>query len=386
MVLITQRISTDAFQNYACKMNELIPPGERNPQPALLERAFSPSSQGFAVKGIFVLLLFYTLYFAAPVLIPIAAAVLLALLLNPLVERLEALFFPRGVSAAIVVVAALGLVLTGLAQLAAPAQEWVAKLPGSFAKIEQKLRIVKKPIEDFQKATEKIESATELSNRPRRQKVEIARPGMIEDLFSGTQRVIASFGVTLILCFFLLSSGGLFVRKLTAAFPSLAGDGGTGDLFGAIRRDISFYLAAATCINIAMGMSVAGLAAYLGVPNALLWGALVSVFAFIPYAGSVISLIVLALAGLVEFDDLSKAMVLPLGFLAVTVLVQSVVVPQVMGRRLVLNPVAIFLAITLWGWMWGIAGALMAVPILACIKIVSERTPAMRQIAEFLGR
>ncbi len=366
-------------------MNELSSLHAPKPDPTLMNRALTVAPQGFAVKGIFILLLFHTLYFAAPVLIPIAAAVLLALLLNPLVERLERLFLPRGASAGIVVVAALGLVLAGLVQLAGPAQEWVERLPASFAKIEQKLRIVKKPIEDIRKATEKIESATELSNRPRRQKVEIARPGIIEDLFSGTQRVVASIGVTLILCFFLLSTGGLFVRKLTDVFPSLADDR-ADEIFGAIRRDISFYLAAATCINIGMGVTVAAVASYLGIQNALLWGALVAVFAFIPYAGSVISLVALSLVGMIEFDSLGQALVLPLAFLVVTVLVQSVVVPQVMGRRLVLNPVAIFLAITIWGWMWGIIGALMAVPILACVKIVSERIPSLRPVAEFLGR
>ncbi len=367
-------------------MNDVAPLPAGKQDAKLLNRAFAAAPQGFAVKGIFILLLFYTLYFAAPVLIPIAAAVLLALLLNPLVEKLERLLLPRGVSAAIVVVVALGLVLAGLMQLAGPAQEWVERLPASFPKIEQKLRIVKKPIEDIQKATEKIESATELSNRPRRQKVEIARPGMIEDLFSGTQRVVASIGVTLILCFFLLSSGGLFVRKLTAVFPWLAADDRADEMFGAIRRDISFYLAAATCINIGMGVIVGAVASYLGVQNALLWGALVAVFAFIPYVGSVISLVALSLVGMIEFDGLGRAFMLPLAFLVVTVLVQSVVVPQVMGRRLVLNPVAIFLAITIWGWMWGIIGALMAVPILACIKIVSERIPSLRPVAEFLGR
>jgi len=372
------------WQNMA--MNDFAPLPTGKQDAKLLNRAFEAAAQGFAVKGIFILLLFYTLYFAAPVLIPIAAAVLLALLLNPLVEKLERLLLPRGVSAAIVVVVALGLVLAGLMQLAGPAQEWVERLPASFPKIEQKLRIVKKPIEDIQKATEKIESATELSNRPRRQKVEIARPGMIEDLFSGTQRVVASIGVTLILCFFLLSSGGLFVRKLTAVFPWLAADDRADEMFGAIRRDISFYLAAATCINIGMGVIVGAVASYLGVQNALLWGALVAVFAFIPYVGSVISLVALSLVGMIEFDGLGRAMMLPLAFLIVTVLVQSVVVPQVMGRRLVLNPVAIFLAITIWGWMWGIIGALMAVPILACIKIVSERIPSLRPVAEFLGR
>ncbi|MBC8050233.1 MAG: AI-2E family transporter [Chitinophagales bacterium] len=339
-----------------------------------------------AIKGIFVLLIFYTLYFAAPVLIPIAAAILLSLLLYPLVERLERLRIPRGAGAAIVVLAALGFIVMGLAQLAGPAQEWVTKLPASFTKIEQKLRIVKKPIQDIQKATEQIESATEFSNRPRRQRVEIARPGMIEDIFSGTQRVVASIGVTLILLFFLLSSGDLFMRKLAAVFPALNNNGQTAGMIGAIRRDISFYLTAATCINVGLGLMTGIAAFYLGVPNAALWGSIVALLAFVPYVGSVISIVILSLAGMVEFDSLGRALILPGLFLTASIFVQSVIVPQVMGRRLVLNPVAIFLAITVWGWMWGIIGALMAVPLLASVKIFCERVPSLRPVAEFLSR
>ncbi len=342
--------------------------------------------RGGAIKGIFILLIFYTLYFAAPVLIPIAAAILLSLLLYPLVERLERLRIPRGAGAAFVVLATLGLIIGGLGQLAGPAQDWVTKLPASFAKIEQKLRIVKKPIQDIQKATEQIESATELSNRPRRQRVEIARPGVIEDVFAGTQRVVASIGVTLILLFFLLSSGDLFMRKLAAAFPTLNNNGQTAGMIGAIRRDISFYLTAATCINIGLGAMTGAAAYYLGVPNAALWGSIVALLAFVPYVGSVISMIILTLVGMVEFDSLGRALLLPSIFLAGSIFVQSVIVPQVMGRRLVLNPVAIFLAITIWGWMWGIVGALMAVPLLASIKIFCERVPSLRPVAEFLAR
>ncbi|MDX2265307.1 MAG: AI-2E family transporter [Hyphomicrobiales bacterium] len=354
------------------------------------ERGVLSAARGFgraaAIQGIFVLLVFYTLYFAAPVLIPIAAATLLSLLLYPLVERLERLRVPRGVGAALVVLAALACIVMGLARLAGPAQEWASRLPANFAKIEQKLRIVKKPIQEIQKTAEQIESATDLSARPRRQKVEIARPGMLEDIFSGTQRVIASVGVTLILLFFLLSSGDLFMRKLVSAFPSLNANGQTGELIGAIRRDISFYLVAATCINAGLGLTTGLAAFYLGVPNAALWGALAGVLAFIPYVGSVISVIILSLVGMVEFDGLGRALILPGAFLAASVFVQSVVVPQVMGRRLVLNPVAIFLAITIWGWMWGIVGALMAVPIIASLKILCERVASLRPIAQFLAR
>src|SRR5262249_13612615 len=150
--------------------------------------------------------LFYTIYFAAQVLIPITIAVLLSILLAPVVERLEMLGLPRAVASAVIVIAALALIIIAVVQLAAPAQDWVARVPAGFSRIDERRKLIKKPIQELQKATEQIENATEFDQKPqRRQIVELRRPSFAGELLSGTQRAFTAVGIVIILLFFLLS-------------------------------------------------------------------------------------------------------------------------------------------------------------------------------------
>jgi predicted PurR-regulated permease PerM len=368
--------------------NPLIPPREENSIhgrgffPQLADRL--PVEASVPLKGVFTLLVFYTIYFAAPVLIPITVALLLSVLLSPFVDRLKRLGIPRVAGAAVVIVIVFGTISTGLITVAAPAQEWLTKLPESFKKVEAKLRSLKKPLQDFQKATEQIENVTELSDSRRRQKVEIQRPGILEDIFSGTQRAIASIGVTLILTVSLLVSGERFLGKIVGAVSPAEDRQYAVTIIHGIRRDLSYYLAGITLINLSLGVSVGILAYVLGLPNALLWGSIVALLSFAPYIGSLTNMMLLALVGLIQYDTIAQALVLPFIFLALSTFVQSVVVPYVLGARLLLSPIAIFLAILLWGWMWGVIGALLAVPLLVSFKIICGRFQSLKPVAEFL--
>lgn len=346
--------------------------------------AVAKSRAPATLTGIFVLLLFYTFYFASAVLIPIAVAFLLSVLLSPFVDRLERLGLPRVAGAAAVMIVTFGTIFAGLVSVAAPAQEWVAKVPESFKKVDQKLRSLKKPLQDFQKATQQIENAAELSDGRGRARVEIQRPGLLEEIFSGTQRAIAAIGVTLILTVSLLASGERFMRKIVGSFAPAEDRQHVAAIIRGIRHDLSYYLAGITLINLSLGAAVGILAYLLKMPNALLWGSVVGILSFAPYVGSLTNMAILALAGLNQYETIAQALVLPLVFLALSTAVQSVLVPYVLGRRLLLSPIPIFLAILLWGWMWGIPGALLAVPLLVSFKIICERFQNLRVIAEFL--
>jgi predicted PurR-regulated permease PerM len=345
-----------------------------------------PYSLRFALNGLFVIALFYTVYFAAQVLIPITVAVLLSILLAPAVERLEHLGLPRGIASAIIVIAAVALLVVAVMQLAGPAQDWVARAPASFSRIEERLRLIKKPIQDLQKATEQIENATELEKRPaRRQVVELARPSFAGELLSGTPRVFASVGMVIILLYFLLATGDLFLRKLIAIMPTDENKTRVVDIARSVKKDISFYLLSLTLTNVGYGLLVTGTAWYLGVESPLLWGALTMALSFAPYVGPVVIAIILSSAALISLNAATPALILTGIYLAVLITVQNVISPQIWGRRLALNPVAIFISIIFWGWMWGMAGALLAVPLLASFKIVAERVSSLRSAAEFLS-
>lgn len=130
---------------------------------------------------------------------------------------------------------------------------------------------------------------------------------------------------------------------------------------------------------------MAAVTALVGLENPLLWGTIVTLLSFAPYAGSFITAIILTLAGMLTFDSLPMAFVAPGVFLFLMFLYGNFLIPVIIGNRLSLNPVSIFLAIVFWGWLWGIAGALLAVPILASFKIICDRFDSLKPIAEFLS-
>lgn len=342
------------------------------------------AGRSLPITGIFVLLILYTLYFAAPVLVPITMALLLSMLLSPAVDRLEAIYVPRALGSALVVIGAIAIFAGIVLVLAGPAQEWLQKLPGSFYKIESKLRPLMEPIKDIKQAAEQIESATDLGPEPTTREVTIKRPGLTELLLSGTPQVAAAIGVVIILLYFLLSSGDSFLRKTVAVLPTFDDKKRAVEIIRNIKSDISFFLVSITGINVALGICVSVASHYLGVPNPMLWGALVTLLSFAPYVGPTAVLIILSLVGMLTFNDLFEALTLPLIFLFLVIVVQNLIVPIALGRRLLLSPVAIFVAIIIWGWMWGILGALVAVPLLASVKIVCERIEPLRPVAEFL--
>ena len=122
----------------------------------------------------------------------------------------------------------------------------------------------------------------------------------------------------------------------------------------------------------------------LGMPNPLHWGAVVAILNFVPYVGAVTSMVILELVCVQSFDSLGLALAAPVILLVLVGLTAEVVTPMVLGRGLLLNPVAIFIAIMLWGWLWGLAGVLLAVPMLASFNIICERVEPLNGVAEFL--
>jgi predicted PurR-regulated permease PerM len=365
--------------------DDLVPPAQAT---LPTQRSFRdwPAGLRVALNGLFLIALFYTIYFAAQVLIPITIAVLLSVLLAPAVERLEHLGLPRGFASALIVIAAVALTVVAVMQLAGPAQDWVARAPAGVARVEERLKLIKKPIQELQKATEQIENAAEFEQRPsRRQIVELRRPSFAGELLSNTQRAFTSVGIVIILLYFLLATGDLFLRKLIAIMPTDENKTRVVDIAHSVKKDISFYLLTLTLTNIGYGLLVGGVAWYLGVESPMLWGALTLILSFAPYVGPVVIAIILAMATLISVDSVTSALILTGTYLAVLITVQNVISPQIWGKRLALNPVAIFVSIIFWGWMWGMAGALLAVPLLASFKIVADRVSLLRPAAEFLS-
>jgi predicted PurR-regulated permease PerM len=152
-----------------------------------------------------------------------------------------------------------------------------------------------------------------------------------------------------------------------------------------IEADISFYLVMVAAINVTIGLIVTATTGVLGIPDPFLWGTLAAVLSFAPYVGEFVIVILLCLAGILTFDNLAQAFVAPAIYFVLMTICWQGVVPFVVGRRMTLSPVAVFVMIIVLGWMWGVIGALVAVPVLASLKIICERIGPLRPIAEFLS-
>jgi predicted PurR-regulated permease PerM len=206
-----------------------------------------------------------------------------------------------------------------------------------------------------------------------------------EKLFSRTTEILAAGSVLLILLFFLLASGDMFLRKLIRVLPSLADKKTAVEIARQIESDISVYLATITMINGCLGLATWGAMALLGVPNPLLWGVMAWATNYIPYLGAMTMYAVLTMVGFLTFPTTGHALLVPGAFGVLNILEAYMLTPLVLGRRLTLNPVVIFLALTFWGWIWGVAGAILAVPIMVVFKIFCDHSEPLAPIGEFLG-
>lgn len=366
------------------------PEDEERPRPNirklgdLLQGPFAVRS--LALSSLLILATFYTLYLTQAFLLPIVLSLLFSFLLSPVVRFLRKLHIPNALGAGLVVFGLIGSVAWGVYELSGPAYEWAEQAPRSLRRLESKLRDFKKPVQTMSKATQQVEKITQVGGAgaaPRTVTVQSETLG--EKMFSRATEIVAGAVVMLTLLFFLLASGDMFLRKLIRVLPSLADKKRAVEIARQIQSDISAYLFTVTVINLVLGLAVWGLMTLIGVPNPLLWGVLAAVLNYIPYLGAIVTIVVLAMVGFLTFDSVSQALLAPGAFIGLNILESYIVTPLVLGRRLTLNPVVIFLSLTFWGWLWGIAGALLAVPIMVVFKIFCDHSEPLASVGEFLG-
>jgi predicted PurR-regulated permease PerM len=365
------------------------PPEEERPRPNLKRlREVLQGSLGvrsFSLTGLFVLAAFYTLYLARSFFLPIILALLLGLLLSPIVRGLKRLHIPEGLGAALVVLGLLSVLALGVYELATPAYDWMQQAPQSLRKVETKLRQLKKPVQTVSKATEQVEKITKVAGGQEPAKVTVTGESLGQKVFSGATNIVFSGAVMFILLYFLLASGDMFLRKLIKVTPSLADKKRAADIARQIETEVSTYLATLTLINLVVGLAVGTAMWLIGIPNPLLWGVLAAVANFIPYLGPIAMITVLVMVGFLTFNGLGQALLAPGVYIGLHLLETYLLTPLILGRRLTLNPVVIFLGFTFWGWLWGITGAVLAVPIMVVVKIFCDHSEPLAPIGEFLG-
>ena len=332
-----------------------------------------------------VLAVLYTLYFARDFLIPITFALLLSFVLSPLVRALARVRLRPPLGAALVMVALLGGVGAGVYELAGPVQSWVAGAPATLTTARDRLRGLLRPLERVQRTAEQVQSATSVGGPAKAPTVVVQGPTLLERLFGTTQRFLAGLLEVVILLYFLLAAGDLFLQKLIKVLPGRREKDAVVEIARETEASISAYLLTAAAVNVGEGVVVAAAMWLLGMPNPALWGALVALLEFIPYLGALVMVAILTLAALTTFDGAGRALLVPATFLAINLAQAYVVTPLLLGHRLSLNPVALLVGLAFWFWLWGVPGAFIAVPLLAAFKILCDHVPALASVGEFLG-
>ena len=332
--------------------------------------------------GIFLILLTAALRLGAGLLLPIAIALLLTLLLDQPARALRKLGLSNGVGAALLVFGTFGALIGGGVLLAGPAAEYIAKAPASLAEVQVKLRRIVRPIQETAK---KVEQATKPPVAPgETPTVQVKQPGLVERITGGTATAIGTMISVVFLTYFLLATLPVFRKKLAELIGTRAGVKNMEEVLTEIESQMSRYILINTLTSVGVGVAAWALLLVMGLPNALLWGVVAGALNFVPYVGAVLTTALIGMAALVAFEETGRALLVAGGVILINLLEGNLVTPHFLGKHLPLNPVAIFLSLLYWGWVWGPVGTLLAVPITVLLQVVFSRIESLQPLALLL--
>jgi predicted PurR-regulated permease PerM len=349
---------------------------------AVEAQALPRKMRSVAITGIFVLAIFYTLYFTAEIAIPLVFALLFKLLLQPGVRVLGRLKVPQPLGALAMIILLFAVLGGGGYLLGGPATAWLERAPDSLPRLEEHLRVFTRPIQQVQEATKQVEQLAQ--NPAETAPVAVKGPGLADYLFSGTRRLMSGLGISVLMLFFLLSSGELFMRRLVEILPNFRDKKRAVEMSYEVEENISAYLLTISIMNALVGIA-AGLAMWaIGIPDPILWGALAFVLNYVLILGPLTGMALFFVAGLMSFDALWQALIPPGAYLIIHMIEGEWVTPMLVAKRFTLNPVLVIGSLIFWDWMWGIPGALLAVPMLAVFKIVCDRVQPLAALGHFI--
>ena len=339
-------------------------------------------ARSVALTGILVLLIFYTLYFTSEIAIPLVFAVLLKLLLQPGVRAFGRLRIPQPLGALAMIILLFAALGGAGYLLAGPAKAWLERAPESLPRLEQHLRVFKQPIQQVQEATKQVEKLTQTPGEAA--PLTVKGPGLTDYLFTGTRSLLSGLGITVLMLFFLLTSGEVFMRRLVEILPSFRDKKSAVEMSHDIEANISAYLVTISIMNTLVGIAT-GLAMWvIGIPDPVLWGTLAFVLNYVLILGPLTGIALFFVAGLMSFDTLFQALLPPAAYLTIHLIEGEWVTPMLVARRFTLNPVLVIGSLIFWDWMWGIPGALLAVPMLAVFKLIADRVRPLAAIGHFM--
>lgn len=328
----------------------------------------------------------YTLWAAQEVLLPVLLAMFFALVGNPIIRVLRRLYVPRFVGALIVLLG--GMAMAGLlAQKMLPsAMDWAQQAPREMRQLAPKLRELTKPVQDANKAAESFARAAAGTQNAKSPQVVQTTPDDPYRKLLATPRVLASLLAVVLLTFFFMVYGENLQRNAIALLPGRQQKKFTVDILHSIEREVSRYVLTISVINTVVGFVFAGVLYLLGLPlaEALLWGTMAALLNFAPYVGPLIGMAAMLLVGFISFEEPFQSMLPAVAYLVLHTIEGQIVTPIILGKRMALSPLVLILALMVFGWLWGIIGLLLAVPLLVCVKLVLARVEGMEGWARLL--
>ncbi|SHF75559.1 Predicted PurR-regulated permease PerM [Litoreibacter ascidiaceicola] len=327
---------------------------------------------------------FVVAYFARELILPILLGFLIALTLSPVNRFIQRTGLPAAVSAVFLILFAASGIGFVVFFVGGTVSEWSDDAPSLLRQLKYKLSGVSETLEAVQKTSKDIEQIASDTDATV-QSVAVKPPSLLNSAVTIATSTATTIAVALILALFLLASGDMFYRKLTQSFPTLSGKKRALSTVYDIERQVSGYLLTITLINAGLGIAV-GIAMWMiGLEYAYIWGIAAFLLNYLPVLGGVIGTLLVAAYAIVTFDSLSYALLAPISYQVLTSSEAQFVTPYIVGRRMELNIVAVFLTVVLWGWLWGIAGVIVAVPFLLVFKVVCNNFESLTVIGSFLS-
>lgn len=336
--------------------------------------------------GLLTLAVFYTLYLTRELVLPVVLAVLASILLSPLVD-VSSRVMPRPLASGFVLLGFLAATAAVAWLSFAPAQRWLEGVPERIAQLQQRSQQIMEPMEEVSEAAKQLdELANGSAEVPQAATQDAARP-LSKVIMSQTREMFGLAAMLIGLSYFLLASGDLFLRKVVRILPTLSDKKRAVLIAHGVRKEVARYLLTISLINAGLGVVLSLVFGALGVPNPFFWGILAGLFNFVPYLGALVGMTLLSLNLLVESGEPTLAIFIPaVAYLVTTSIEGTFVTPTILGQRLSLNPVIVFLGLLFWGWMWGVAGAFIAVPLLVVLKVACDHIRSLKGVGELLAR
>jgi predicted PurR-regulated permease PerM len=333
--------------------------------------------------GLFVLAVLAAAYVAREIMLPLVFAIVLKLLLQPAFRLLERLHVPRIIAALLLILALFGTVVGLGTAISSPARTWAAKLPEGIPRLQERLSFMREPVDTLQRFLQQVEDFGETGPSPT-VAASAQGPTLLSKLFTGTRNFASGFFTTVLFLFFLLVSGDIFLHRLVEIMPRFRSKRQVVDIAQQIESDVSAYLVTITIMNAAVGIATALAMWFTGVGDPILWGTVAFLLNYVPILGTALGVLIFLFAGLLTHDILWQAL-LPAGlYLGIHLIEGETITPMLLARRFTLNPVLVIISLVFWFWMWGIPGAILAVPMLAVTKIICDRVRPLAALGHFL--